>query len=82
MLGSLRGGLSVALEPPHQSWLALLGLSSLAIKNTGSAWRTLINEGADVEAQLARQITGAAQRVGLPFVTRGKTAQAPEPTES
>jgi hypothetical protein len=64
--------MSRALEPSQQSWLALLGLSSLAIKSTEQIWHALVSEGADVQAHIGRRIADAARRAGGPFVKTGK----------
>ena len=77
MAGSLRNGLSVVLEPPQQSWLALLGLSSFAVKGTGQAWSALVREGSDVQAELNRLVSDTARRAGLPFAKRTEEARPP-----
>jgi hypothetical protein len=77
MVDSLRNGLSMALEPPQQSWLALLGLSSFAVKGSGQAWSALVREGSDVQAELNRLVNNAARRAGLPFVRQIKEARPP-----
>lgn len=77
MVGSLRNGLSLALEPPQQSWLALLGLSSFAVKGTGQAWNALVREGSDVQAELNRLVGDAARRAGLPFVKHAEESRPP-----
>ena len=71
VFGGLRGGMFAALEPPQQSWLALLGLSSLAIKSTEQVWHALVSEGADVQAQIGRRVAAVARRAGAPFARKG-----------
>jgi hypothetical protein len=71
VLGSFGGGMSRVLESAQQSWLALLGISSLAIKNTGQAWQALVSEGADVQAHLGRRITDVVRRFGIPGARKG-----------
>ena len=71
VLGSFRGGIFRVLESAQQSWLVLLGISSLAIKNTEQAWRALVSEGADVQAQLGHRLSDVARRFGIPGARKG-----------
>jgi len=82
MLGSLQGGVAWALEPPQQSWLALLGFSSLAIKSSGHAWRRLVSEGADVQAQVSSRMAKAWKRVAGPLGKPHKLARDHGPAEA
>lgn len=77
VLGSVRTGVSRILEPPQKSWLAFLGLSSLAMKSTGQAWDALVSEGADVQADLGRRINDVARRVGSSVGRKEKEARPP-----
>jgi hypothetical protein len=74
-------GVSLALEPTQQSWLALLGLSSLAVKSTTTAWSTLVDEGTRVQTQLNRRVAGTAKRLGLTSrgTKRTRAARPPGP---
>jgi hypothetical protein len=64
--------MSLVLEPPQQSWLALLGLSSIAIKRTGQAWNVLVSEGVGVQAHIGRRVIDFARRVGIPGARKAK----------
>jgi hypothetical protein len=55
-----------ALSAPHHGVLALLGLSSLAIKTSRSTWGTLVAEGSRVEATLRRRVASAVDSISLP----------------
>ena len=69
-LGALAAGL---VAPPHQAVQALLGLSSLTIKQVGHTWETLVAEGADIEASIGNRLGNALRHVPLPFATAGKS---------
>ena len=74
MFRSVGSVLSRALEPPHQGLLALLGLSSLAVKSAGSAWKTLVKEGAIIEGAVSRRLTTAVQ--SLPLSAAGRETES------
>jgi hypothetical protein len=62
-LAAVRRTITLVLEPPHQGWLAVLGFSSLVLRNTSVAWRALVREGTKVEADISRRVSTAARSV-------------------
>ena len=47
--GSIAAAARVALEPPHQVWLAALGGTTLAARLAYATWSRLVSEGAATE---------------------------------
>ncbi len=61
--GRVRDAAGQALDPPRQAVRALLGLSSILVKGTVSAWETCVGEGTDVEASIRARLTRALRNV-------------------
>lgn len=74
VVGTAWGMLSQVTEPPRQSWLAMLGLSSFVVKNTTSAWKALVQEGTSVETALRRRVTAGSRGHQT---ARGKASSRP-----
>ncbi len=70
-----------ALDAPHQSARAVLGLSSLAVKASRSTWETLVAEGSRVEAALRRRIASVVGSISLPTLGFPPAARQPQPPD-
>lgn len=50
--GTVAAAARVALEPPHQVWLATLGGTTLAVRAAHATWSRLVAEGVATERWL------------------------------